>query len=205
MLGDSVTQYYRDHNHTSPRALRPASTQTYGAIVGTVVAGTEHAIVGRNGDHLQFSVAVGPSLSYQVDVNTLSRDGTAILSYVADETLTAQSPTSPFGPPCFGVFTAPEVKLSYKEIGVTDAQFAPVSATRIESQLEAALQQSEFVAVYGLMFDDGGANGKGIHETHRNPGFPEQDGAVVVYLPPQATQPPIRRWFFFMFGDESVG
>lgn len=201
----NVTHYYRDHNHTTQRDLRPASAQFYGAVVGTVDTGTEKAVTGYNGNHLQFYIAAGPSLRYRVDVNTLSRNGAAILTYVADETLSPNSSGPPFGFPSYGVFTAPEVKLSYKETGISDDQFAPVSYMRIESQLEAALGQADFVVAYGQIFDDGGANGKGIHDTHRNPSKPEQDGAIVVYLTMQPNQSLIRRWFFFMFNDESVG
>lgn len=196
--------YYRDHIHTTRRDLRPAFTQTYGAVVGAVDIQNEKAITGPRGDHLQFYIVVGPSLKYRVDVNTQSRDGTAILVYIADETLAASSPTSPFGSPTYGVFTAPEAKLSYKDTGLDDGLFAPMSHAGIESQLEAALHQAEFVVAYGQMFDDGGVSGKGIHDTHRNPSRPEQDGAVVVYLS-RPNQPPTRRWFFFMFQDESVG
>jgi hypothetical protein len=93
---------------------------------------------------------------------------------------------------------------AYQGMGLSNEHFIPASDTRIEAQLEAALGQSEFVAIYGQMFDDGGDNGKGIHETHRNPDKADQDGAVVVYIAAQPGQPLVRRWFFFMFHGETV-
>ncbi|WP_233858202.1 hypothetical protein [Paraburkholderia sp. HD33-4] len=71
-------------------------------------------------------------------------------------------------------------------------------------KLEAALSQSKFVAIYGLVFDDGGPDGKGVHETHFNstPEDKDKDGAVVVYNV-DANQNPSRTWFFFKFvGDQ---
>jgi hypothetical protein len=199
-----MRHYYREHDHTTPRDLRQASTQSYGAVVGTVDTSTEKPITGRNGDHLQFYVSIGTDLRYQVDVNTQSKDGTAVLVYVADETLTPSAPNQPFGMPAFGAYLAPDAKLSYQGVGLTDDKFISASDTRIEAQLEAALGEAEFVAVYGQLFDDGGDDGKGIHETHRNPGKQGQDGAVVVYLAAQPGQPLTRRWFFFMFRGETV-
>jgi uncharacterized protein YukJ len=174
-------------------------------VVGKVDVDTEKPIMGRSGDHLQFYVDINTSLRYQVDVNTESKDGTDVLVFVADEEIPPDPTNPPFGLPAFGVFPAPETKLSYAALGLTDAEFTAVSDTRIESQLEAALGQSDFVAIHGFIFDDGGADGKGIHETHFNPGKANQDGAVVVYLTPQPGQALTRRWFFFKFQDETIG
>jgi hypothetical protein len=177
-------------------------SQSYGAVVGTVDTSSEKPLTGPNGDHLQFELEVGPSLSYQVDINTQSRNGSAVRIYVADETLQPDSPSAPFGPPTYGVFT--DAKLSYKDTGLQNAQFVATTHARIESQLEASLGQAEFVVAYGQMFDDGGDNGRGIHETHRNPQGFDQDGAIVVYLTAELGKPLTRRWFFFMFDGQSV-
>jgi len=87
--------------------------------------------------------------------------------------------------------------------GFTPSEFTQISATRIAAQLEAALAESEFVSIYGQVFDDGGANGKGIHETHYT-GLPNQDGAIAVYTRDPTTNTPKRTWFFFKFNEDSI-
>jgi hypothetical protein len=94
-------------------------------------------------------------------------------------------------------------QLSYAAIGLSDDDFAPVSDTRLDSQLEAALNQATFVAIYGQIFDDGGPNGKGIHETHYV-GKPNQDGAVAIYAIDSASGEPTRTWFYFKFQEDHI-
>jgi hypothetical protein len=199
-----MPQYYQDHHHTSPRALRPAfSPQTYGSVVGTVETSTEHEIVGHSGEHLQFYVDVNVGVRYQVDVNIQSSDGTPIGVYVATEALDAGgNPNQPFGPPAYGVFS--NASLSYAGLGLNDGQFQAMSAARIQSLLESNLNSAEFVAIYGMTFDDGGASGKGIHETHYDQGHPNQDGALAIYSL-DAQNKPQRTWFFFKFQNDSIG
>lgn len=196
--------YFRNHDHTSALTFRPAAASQFAAVVGKVEVDTEQPITGRSGDHLQFEVDINVSLHYQVDVNTQSSDGTSVLVFVADEEIPPDPANPPFGLPAFGVFPAPETKLSYAALGLTDSEFTAMSDTRIQSQLEAALGQADFVTIYGLLFDDGGPDGKGIHETHFDPGRVNQDGAVVVYLTPRQGQPLLRRWFFFKFQDQTI-
>jgi hypothetical protein len=62
-----------------------------------------------------------------------------------------------------------------------------------------------FVSVYGMTFDDGGADGKGVHETHLNPGRQNQDGALLAYSIEAGTGRPKRTWFFFKFRNEALG
>ena len=197
--------YYRDHKHTSKRTFsKGASPQHFGAVVGTVEVSTEHDITGRSGEHLQFYVDVHGGVRYQVDVNIQSSDGTPIEVYVGGEDLEPQgtNPDEPLGAPAYGVFS--NASLSYAGLGLTDTEFTPVSAFRIQSRLEAALSQSEFVVVYGLVFDDGGPDGKGIHETHFDPAHQNEDGAVVVYNI-DANGKPSRTWFFFKFAGDRIG
>jgi hypothetical protein len=199
--------YYRDHHHTSPPSSgyrSGTSPATYGSVVGTVEQNTEKPITGRSGDHLQFEVNIGAGTSYQVDINTQSEDGTSIELYLAIEDLTptGPNPAEPFGSPTYGVFT--DVQLSYQGLGLTDAEFEAVTYSRLDSQLEAALNGSTFVALYGQIFDDGGPNGKGIHETHYT-GHPNQDGAIAVYGLDPAKQTPIRTWFYFKFEQDKIG
>lgn len=186
--------HFNNHQHTTPekKAFRNVATSTYGVIVGQVDTTTEKPITGRNGAHLQFYLVNDQGQRYQVDVNTQSRDGTTVLSYIAE------LPAS--GAPA-GANT--DAALSYRGMGLTNDSFAPVTDTRIDSLLKAALAQAESVAAYGFCFDDGGPNGKGVHDTHLNPGKPNQDGAVAVYLVGDNNEPVVR-WFFFMFENETV-
>ena len=197
-------QYYTDHAHISPRVFRNARPEeSFAAVVGTAETPTEREIVGRNGEHLQFYVNIHTAVRYQVDVNIQSSDGTPIEVYVGGEDLDPQgtNPDEPPGTPTYGVF--PNASLSYKAHGLADTQFVPVSASRIQSQLEAALSQSEFVAIYGLVFDDGGPGGKGIHETHFDSLRKNQDGAVVIYSI-DSNNNPSRMWFFFKFSEDRI-
>lgn len=200
-----MSHYYNDHQHTTPYDFHPASSpQSFGAVVGTVETSTEHEIVGRSGEHLQFYVDINASVRYQVDVNIQSRDGSPIEIYVAGENLVPKgvNPDEPFGAPAYGVFS--DAALSYAGLGLTDAMFAPIDSARVQQQLESALNQAQFVAIYGLVFDDGGPNGKGIHETHYDPHGQNQDGAVLVYSTDSSGKPQ-RTWFFFKFSGDSIG
>jgi hypothetical protein len=194
---------FEDHEHLSPITFAAsAATQGYAEIVGTVEPGTTKPIVGRNGQHLQFEVDVKPGIRYQVDVNVQSRDGSEVEVFTGDEQLVVQSGGTPFGDPQYGVYK--NAKLSYNKIGLTENQFVAMPDTRIEALLETALSQAVFVAVYGSAFDDGGANGKGIHDIHLNPGHPDQDGAITVYLKGTSGSTPTRRWFFFKFRNDRI-
>ena len=202
--------YYRD---VRPRPDRRQFTSgnsplTYGAVVGTLDKSTEKPIQGRNGDHLQFYLGTQNGQSYQVDVNTASRDGTDVGVYIAEEPLSVAEDASdgnPFGLEHFGFDDS--AALSYRTIGLNDAEFVALSYIRIENQLEADLGTAQFVAAYGMMFDDGGPNGKGIHDIHYNPtakGAPDQDGALALYTL-DAQGKPKRIWYFFKFQNDSIG
>lgn len=196
--------YFTEHRYVEPRELTPAATaEHFAAVVGTVVISTEHEIVGRNGEHLQFYLDIGNGVRYQVDVNIQSSDGQPIEMYVGAENLdpAGVTPDEPFGSPQYGAFA--DAALSYAGIGLADAMFTPVDAVRIQQQLEAAFAQSTFVAVYGLVFDDGGPDGKGIHETHLNATRTDQDGALAVYGKDAAGDAQ-RRWFFFKFAEDRI-
>jgi hypothetical protein len=204
----SVSSHYRDHSHTKPpeQGFTPGlSPQSFASVVGTVDQESEAPIVGPSGDHLKFFIEIGGGVSYQVDVNTQSRDGSEIEVYVADENLNpvGTNASEPFGAPAFGVF--PDARLSYQGLGLTDQEFIAISASRIESLLENALNQSTFVAVYGLVYDVGGPDGKGVHETHFDATRPNEDGAVAVYIQDPATGAPKRTWFFFKFAGDQIG
>ncbi|MGX7873191.1 deoxyribonuclease II family protein [Mesorhizobium sp. ORM6] len=180
-----------------------AAPQVFASVVGIVDQTTEHPITGRSGSHLQFYVEAGASIRYQVDVNIQSRDGSEIEVYVGHDPLqpAGTNPAQPFGTPAYGVFK--NAQLSYRGLGLSDDKFTPMSASRILSMLDAALTQSEFVSVYGLVFNDGGASGRGIHEAHFT-GKANQDGAIAVYILDTATQTPKRTWFFFKFREDSI-
>jgi hypothetical protein len=186
----------------SPQSRSGAAPESYGSVVGAIEQSTEHPITGRSGDHLQFDVQIGGGVSYQVDVNTESENGTAVELYLVVEKLqpVGSDPSEPFGPANYGVFS--NAQLSYAAIGLKDSEFAPVSDTSLDSQLEAALNQAAFVAIYGQIFDDGGPNGKGIHETHYT-GKPNQDGAIAIYAV-DASGDPTRTWFYFKFQEDHI-
>ena len=195
--------YFTEHRYVEPLDLKRARThERYAAVVGTAVLSTEHEISGRDGEHWQFYVDTGNGGRYQVDVNIQSSDGQPIEIYVGGENLdpAGVTPDEPFGSPRYGVFSA---SLSYAGIGLADAMFEPVDSVRIYQQLQAALAQSTFVAVYGFVFDDGGPNGKGIHETHLNPTYTAEDGALAVYGK-DANGQPQRTWFFFKFAEDHI-
>lgn len=194
--------YFIDIQHILPVAFASGSSpQAYGAVVGTVEASTEHQIVGQSGTHLQFNIRVSPTVQYQVDVNVQSEDGSEVMMYIGDETLQEQAGSTPFGDPAYGVYH--DAELSYASMGLQNAQFVSTPDTRVEQQLEAALNAATFVAAFGMMFNDGGPNGTGIHEIHFDPPGPNQDGALAVYSA-VAGGPPTRRWFFFKFDDQTI-
>jgi len=198
--------YYHDHDHTSNISSRLRdgnSPLTYAAVVGTVEQSTEKPITGRSGNHLQFYIDIGNGVRYQVDVNTQSSNGSEIGVYIADETLEASSdnPDEPFGPPAYGRF--PNSKLSYSALGLNNDNFAPLPYFRIDGQLSSALNSAVFVSVYGMTFDDGGFDGKGIHDTHYNRGQTNRDGGLVVYWLDSGK--PKRSWYFFKFQEDSLG
>ena len=195
--------YHHDHNHTRNVREKFHSGKTprsFTAVVGTVDQNSERPISGHSGDHLQFYVEVGGGARYQVDVNTQSEDGSDVLVYIADQNTepSGNNPDEPFGAPAYGVF--PNAQLSYKEMGLKDGDFAPMTYFRIDGQLNA----SEFVVVYGMSFDDGGPDGKGVHEVHYNGGA-NHDGALLIYSLDAATGKPKRTWFFFRFKDSTIG
>jgi hypothetical protein len=199
--------YHHDHKHTANvraqfRAGR--SPESYAAIVGTVEQNSEEPLTGRSGDHLQFCINVGGGKRYQVDVNTQSGDGTPIMVYIADQDTnpSGMNPDEPFGAPAYGVF--PDAQLSYESMGLNDNDFYPLSYYRIDGQLGTALTTAYFVSVYGMTFDDGGPDGKGIHQTHYNKGGRNQDGAVLIYSVDAGTGNPKRTWYFFKFSDDSL-
>jgi len=163
----------------------------FARITGAVVSNSEQPITGRSGDHLQFKINAGGAV-YQVDINTQSEDGSAIGVYITDQDLGGGAA------PAAGV-TVP-ASLSYQSLGLTDHDFTPMTYSSIESELETALGAALAVEIYGLTFDDGGPNGKGIHETHFNPKFPGQDGAVRIYSSATAA-----RWYFFKFQADHIG
>jgi len=194
--------YFDDIRHILPVALSVGSTpQSYGAVVGTVEVSTEHQIVGQSGTHLQFYIRVSPTVQYQVDVNVQSSDGTEVMMFIGEEPLTPQKGATQFGDPAYGVYA--DAELSYAGMGLQNSQFVSTPDTRVEQQLEAALNAATFVAAFGMMFDDGGSNGKGIHEIHFDPPGPNQDGALAIYTV-SGGGTPIRKWFFFKFDDQSI-
>jgi len=199
---------YRGHSHIQNARTRHHGrtlSQGYAAVVGTVETGSERPITGRSGDHLQFYIDAGAGARYQVDVNTQSRDGTDVLVHIADEALDesgSANPSQPFGAPDYGVSS--DAQLSYKAMGLKDGDFTPLSYSRIEARLETALNAAAFVAVYGMTFDDGGRNGKGVHDIHFNPGKTNRDGALAIYSQDAGTGKPRRTWFFFKFQGETI-
>lgn len=175
----------------------------YGMISGTVEISSEHPITGHSGEHLRFYVDIQSDLRYQVDINTQSNDGSRVEFYSANENLKDLSSTSgnSFGNPAYGIFD--DAQLSYAGLGLKDSDFTPVDDIRITNQLEQTLNKSSFVQIYGFMFDDGGDNGKGIHETHYNYGKTNQDGAIAIYYL-DSNNNPNRTWFFFKFQGDSI-
>jgi hypothetical protein len=199
--------YHHDHIHTSNiRAqLRDGrSPESYAAVVGTVEQSSEHPITGRNGDHLQFYIDVGGGARYQVDFNSQPHTAYEIGVYVADQDIPPDdvNPDEPFGAPAYGVF--PSAKLSYEAIGLNDGDFEPLNYYRIDGQLDAALNSAHHVSIYGLTFDDGGSDGKGVHQTHFNKGDANEDGALLIYWVDSSTGKPKRTWFFFKFQDDAI-
>jgi hypothetical protein len=176
--------------------------------VGKLAAQSDRPIQGRNGDHLQFYLDTQDGNFYQVDVNTQSRDGSEVQIYIAEEPIpSAQDASSdnPFGSEAFG--PDENAALSYKAIGLSNGDFVALSYIRIESQLEADLGTASFVTAYGMMFDDGGPDGRGIHDIHYNPtarGAPNQDGALALYSQDATTKALKRTWYFFKFNDETI-
>lgn len=176
--------------------------ERFASVTGSVVIPSEHKIVGRDGEHLQFVVDVPTAGSWQVDANIQSSDGTPMEVCIRSETLGPQNanPDTPPDLPAEGVFDA---SLSYAGLGLQDSMFSPIADTAILSQLESALRGSTRVTVYGLLFHDSGSNTNGIHETHFDPSGRNQDGAVVVYGPATGNTL-LRTSFFFKFEGDHI-
>eukprot|EP01040_Poterioochromonas_malhamensis_P008585 gene8585-9289_t len=186
--------------HNTPRSFRPhkdSKASQYGVIVGKVVRSSEHSvagITGRSGDHLQFNLDIGNDQFFQVSVNVRSRHGTNIEVFIADEDHDSCTP------PKFGQYR--DAKLSYSGLGLTDGLFRQISEKWITSKLEAELNASEYVEVYGTMFKDGRLNG--IHNVHFT-GLPDQDGAIAIYGEvPEDCSKTIRTWVFLKFSEQSI-
>jgi hypothetical protein len=190
---------FKDHKHVSHRSFKPAMTpQHYGAVVGSIDPNSEHAISGRSGDHLQFYINVSVRQRYQVDVNTQSRDGTPVGLYVADEAGQADRNDMPSP----GVFS--DAQLSYKALGLTDANFQALNFSRLDALLEAALSNSVYVAAYGHTFNDGGDDGRGVHDIHFVKGATNEDGALAIYTHDPQSGGLKRTWFFFKFEEDHI-
>ncbi|GAB0112920.1 hypothetical protein [Acidisoma sp. C75] len=70
--------------------------------------------------------------------------------------------------------------------------------------MAADLDGTRFVMAFGMMFDDGGPQGKGVHDIHFNSGREGEDGALLLYKLDAATGKPKRIWYFFKFQDERL-
>ncbi|MER8810371.1 deoxyribonuclease II family protein [Mesorhizobium australicum] len=191
------------HVTSAGHDIAGAPTQKFASVVGIVDQTTEHPITGRSGSHLQFYIEAGPSVRCQVDVNIQSRDGSEIEVYVGHDPLqpAGTNPAQPLGTSAYGVFRSAE--LSYPALGLRDDEFTPTSALHILGMLDAALSQSEFVSVYGKLFNDGLASERGIHDTHFT-GKANQDGAIAVYIRDPVTHTLKRTWYFFKFREDSI-
>jgi hypothetical protein len=194
------------HTHDVRAAFKPAmAPERYAAVVGKPIKGEDRPITGPSGDHLQFHVDAGSGGRFQVDVNTQSRNGSAVQVYAAVEQATPEGadPADPSALPTFGVFT--DAELSYRAMGLTQGDFAPMNYYRIDAMLNAALSQADAVSVYGVTFDDGGPNGKGIHDIHMDTSAGRsQDGALVVYAADADGRVGQRTWYFFKFDNEPL-
>ena len=195
--------YFLDIVQIQPIDLKKKSNPVkYAAVVGTVEPTTVKQISGQNGLHLQFEIKVNDTIQYQADLNVQSSDGSEVMVDSGDETLTVQAGSTSFGDPAYGVYT--NAQLSYPKVGLTEGDFTGTPASRIENQLKTAFAGSTFVAVFGQTFDDGGPNGKGIHDIHFYPGLANQDGALAVYTAGANGAAPTRTWFFFKFNDQTI-
>lgn len=56
-----------------------------------------------------------------------------------------------------------------------------------------------------MTFDDGGSDGKGIHQTHFNKVEANEGGALAIYSVDANTGNPKRTWFFFKFTEDKLG
>jgi len=199
-VANPITSFFTDQIHSTPKQFtQTQKSTTFGCLTGTVDQSSEKPISGRSGKHLQFYVQADNSTRYQVDTNVESSDGSEIQVYVAVEKLQPTNTNPPFGPETYGLST--NASLSYAGIGLNDDNFADASDVRLESQLESALNDSVFVAAYGLTFNDG--NISGIHENHFNPHRKNQDGAIAIYMK-DTDGTPIRKWFFFKFEGDHI-
>lgn len=183
--------------HNTPRSFRPhkeTKASHYGVVVGHVVRSSEHSITGRSGDHLQFNLDIGNNQFYQVSINVRSRHGTNIEVFIADED------HEPQNPPNYGHFK--DAKLSYTGLGLTDDHFHQISEKWITSKLEAELNSTDYVEIYGTTYRDGRLNG--IHNIHYT-GLPDQDGAIALYgsLPDDSSRS-ARTWVFLKFSEQTI-
>jgi hypothetical protein len=200
--------FHFTHKHTQDVRgdFRPATSPgRYAAVVGKPITGDDKPITGPSGDHLQFFVDAGEAGRFQVDVNTQSRTGSPVQVYAAVEPATpaGADPGDLSALPTSGLFA--DAELSYAAMGLTQGDFAPMNYYRIDSLLNAALSGADAVSVYGVTFDDGGPNGKGVHDIHMDPSAARnQDGALVVYAADADGKISQRTWYFFKFDDQQL-
>lgn len=179
------------HHHTQPKHFsHPGGQSQFVALVGK--PDSESEIHGRSGEHYKIIVDGGDSGTHEVDVNIQSSDGSDIMVYIGHEDGVDGDPE--------GLDT--EARLSYAQIGLTDAAFNPISDTRLESLLQTDIDEAAYLAVYGTTYSDGGP--AGVHLVHRNESGDARDGAVAFFYSADGGKYTVR-WYFFKFNNQSVG
>ena len=72
--------------------------------------------------------------------------------------------------------------------------------------MNAALSEADALSVYGVTFDDGEANGKGVHDIHMDTSTKadNQDGALVVYAADADGKVSQRTRYFLKFDNQDL-
>lgn len=189
----------RAAQNRAEQADRGLPSYVYGRLAGVV----NGPLSDRDDNHVYIPLRVwqGPAKgTHRVAFNVESIVPPGAAQYcVIDEPVTAKDvPKEGF---------TQRVRLSYAELGLTQAQFKTVENGLLRSLVHSTIAQAERVAVHGRTFPGGG-----IHDIHYNngeapdsphPNRPGQDGALTVYFRGKDGGY-VRRWFLIKFQTQTL-
>ena len=104
-----------------------------------------------------------------------------------------------------------DMDLSYKELELTDADFAPVRDGDLHVLVTGYANRCDRIAAYGVTYSDG----TGMHDLHmrtgnprnspfRNENAPRQDGALVFYFRRKRAPTLVARWVCIKFDTQTL-
>jgi Uncharacterized conserved protein (DUF2278) len=190
--------------HSSPKLPK----SVFGELVGSLdhISAGAHNNPKPDDNHLYvwLSVASGKFKGrYECAVNTQSAEGHAAAMYCQRD-LDIQ----PADIPTAGFLAG--AKLSYKDLGLKDADFVAIPQATLQPLVIHWSQQASSIAAYGMTY----TGGDGLHDVHMNSGndpnsgfpdfLPGEDGAVCFYLR-RKDGTALAQWLFLKFQTQHIG